>query len=70
MTRLTGCGAGDAMIKFSIPSRGQQVLTPLGFEQTTSFLVVLIARSHQLRCKKKPPPVMAGARKKVLKLKL
>ena len=31
------------MIIFSAPSRGQQVLTPLGVEQTTSLLVVLIA---------------------------
>ena len=30
------------MIIFSAPSRGQQVLTPLGVEQTTSLLVVLI----------------------------
>ena len=30
------------MIIFSTPSRGQQVLTPLGSEQTTSLLVVLI----------------------------
>ena len=30
------------MIIFSAPSRGQQVLTPLGSEQTTSLLVVLI----------------------------
>ena len=30
------------MIFFSTPSRGQQVLTPLGSEQTTSLLVVLI----------------------------
>ena len=31
------------MIIFSAPSRGQQVLTPLGSEQTTSLLVVLIS---------------------------
>ena len=31
------------MIIFSTPFRGQQVLTPLGSEQTTSLLVVLIA---------------------------
>ena len=30
------------MIIFSTPFRGQQVLTPLGSEQTTSLLVVLI----------------------------
>ena len=30
------------MIFFSTPSRGQQVLTPLGSAQTTSLLVVLI----------------------------
>ena len=30
------------MIIFSAPSRAQQVLTPLGSEQTTSLLVVLV----------------------------
>lgn len=39
---FTGYGANDAMINFSTPLRGQQVLTPLGSEQTTSLLVVLI----------------------------
>ena len=39
---FTSSRANDAMIIFSTPSRGQQVLTPLGSEQTTSLLVVLI----------------------------
>ena len=34
------------MIFFSTPSRGQQVLTPLGSEQTTSLLVVMIIVLH------------------------
>ena len=42
---FTGYGANDAMINFSTPLRGQQVLTPLGSEQTTSLLVVLIFAS-------------------------
>ena len=40
---FTSCGASDAMIFFSTPSRGQQVLTPLGSAQTTSLLVVMIS---------------------------
>ena len=43
----TRFGANDAMIIFSAPSRGQQVLTPLGVEQTTSLLVVLIQGSYR-----------------------
>ena len=39
---FTSCSASDAMIFFSTPSRGQQVLTPLGSAQTTSLLVVMI----------------------------
>ena len=36
------------MIIFSAPSRGQQVLPPLGSEQTTSLLVVLIVGEPRL----------------------
>ena len=36
------------MIFFSTLSRGQQVLTPLGSEQTTSLLVVLILEGKNL----------------------
>ena len=36
------------MIIFSTPSRGQQVLSPLGPAQTTSLLVVLIAPRNYL----------------------
>ena len=42
LTCFTGGGAIDAMIEFSAPFRGWQVMTPLGSEQTTSSLVVLI----------------------------
>ncbi len=42
LTCFTGGGAIDAMIEFNAPFRGQQVLTPLGSEQTTSSLVVMI----------------------------
>ena len=47
---FTSCGASDAMIFFSTPSRGQQVLTPLGSVQTTSKLVVLIVVSEKRVC--------------------
>ena len=40
---FTSCRASNAMIFFSTPFRGQQVLTPLGSEQTTSLLVVMIS---------------------------
>ncbi|MBQ4547085.1 MAG: hypothetical protein IJA17_08005, partial [Oscillospiraceae bacterium] len=39
---FTSSRASDAMVIFSAPSRGQQVLTLLGSEQTTSLLVVMI----------------------------
>ena len=41
------------MIIFSTPSRGQQVLTPLGVEQTTSLLVVLISLSFTQKAKER-----------------
>ena len=47
------------MIIFSAPSRGQQVLTPLGVEQTTSLLVVLIS-SDFLQRKSGSPAVIGG----------
>ena len=40
------------MIFFSTLSRGQQVLTPLGSEQTTSLLVVLILNSRMVFAEK------------------
>ena len=38
------------MIIFSTPSRGQQVMTLLGAEQTTSSLVVLILPAFVFQC--------------------
>ena len=49
------------MIFFSTPSRGRQVLTPLGVEQTTSLLVVLIVAFSMRK-----PPVLPGVNKKAL----
>jgi len=37
-----GCRANDAMAKLDTPFKGQQVMTLLGPEKTTSLLVVLI----------------------------
>ena len=39
--QVAACSS-DAMINLGTPFRGQQVLTPLGSEQTTSSLVVMI----------------------------
>ena len=39
---FTSCRASNARIFFSTPFRGQQVLTPLRSEHTTSLLVVMI----------------------------
>ena len=40
---FTSCRAIDAMVMFNTPFRGQQELSLLGAEQTTSSLVVMIA---------------------------
>ena len=39
---FTSCRAIDAMVMFNTPFRGQQELSLLGAEQTTSLLVVMI----------------------------
>ena len=39
---FTSCGAVDAMVMFNTPFRGQQELSLIGAEQTTSLLVVMI----------------------------
>ena len=40
---FTSCRAIDAMVMFNTPFRGQQELSLLGAEQTTSSLVVMIS---------------------------
>ena len=40
---FTSCRAIDAMVIFNTPFMGQQELSLLGAEQTTSLLVVMIA---------------------------
>ena len=39
---FTSCRAIDAMVMFNTPFRGQQELSLIGDEQTTSLLVVMI----------------------------
>ena len=39
---FTSCRAIDAMVMFNTPFRGQQELSLIGVEQTTSLLVVMI----------------------------
>ena len=39
---FTSCRAIDAMVMFNTPFRGQQELSLIGAEQTTSLLVVMI----------------------------
>ena len=39
---FTSCRAIDAMVMFNTPFRGQQELSLIGVEQTTSSLVVMI----------------------------
>ena len=41
---FTSCRAIDAMVMFNTPFRGQQELSLLGAEQTTSSLVVMIVK--------------------------
>ena len=40
---FTSCRAIDAMVMFNTPFRGQQELSLIGAEQTTSLLVVMIS---------------------------
>ena len=49
---FTSCRAIDAMVMFNTPFRGQQELSLIGAEQTTSLLVVMIEMggSAGLRC--------------------
>ena len=45
---FTSCRAIDAMVMFNTPFRGQQELSLLGAEQTTSLLVVMIMEDSVL----------------------
>ena len=54
------------MINFSTPLRSQQVLTPLGSEQTTSLLVVLIFGNEKLYAQpQRPPGALARENRKI-----
>ena len=44
---FTSCRAIDAMVMFNTPFRGQQELSLIGAEQTTSLLVVMIGKSDE-----------------------
>ena len=44
---FTSCRAIDAMVMFNTPFRGQQELSLLGAEQTTSLLVVMISVNYK-----------------------
>ena len=48
---FTSCRAIDAMVMFNTPFRGQQELSLLGAEQTTSLLVVMIVIRHSSQIK-------------------
>ena len=41
---FTSCGTVDVMVMFNTPFRGQQELSLIGVEQTTSLLVVMISQ--------------------------